>query len=249
MIYFITGGSRGIGEAIVLQAIQDGHEVAFGYVRNVEAADAVVEKARRINPELRCRAYQVDVSKSAEVDATVDRVLDEFDEIDVLVNCAGITRDNALVMMSDEEWDVVIGTNLNGAFYCTRKVLMDAMIPQRFGRIIHISSIQHDGGSGQANYAASKAGLHGLSRTIAKEYGRRNVTSNVIVPGFFETDMTRKALPQEVRDFWKVQVPMPKGRMGEMHEMSEVVAFLASPGGGFINGSVIMVTGGLTWTR
>lgn len=247
MNYFVTGGSRGIGAGIVLQAIEQGHDVAFAYARNKDAADTVVARAKELRPDAKCVGYQMNVADSAAVEAVSDEVLDEFDTIEVVVNCAAVNRDNLLVSMSDEEWAEVIATNLTGPFYVCRQFLT-SMLAGRFGRIINISSIQNNGGTGQGNYAASKAGLHGLTKTLAKEYGRKGITANVVVPGFFDTDMTRETMPQLNKDYWAKYCPMPKGRMGEISELAGVVNFLASPAGGFVNGEVINVTGGLNWT-
>jgi NAD(P)-dependent dehydrogenase (short-subunit alcohol dehydrogenase family) len=247
MNYFVTGGSRGIGAGIVLEAIENGHDVAFAYRSNHEAANEVVAKAEALRPGARCKAYQLDVASSDQVTAVADQVIEDFEDIGVVVNCAGVNRDNLVISMADDEWADVLAVNLNGPFYVIRAFLAN-MLSNRFGRIINISSIQHNGGSGQCNYAASKAGLHGLTKSVAKEYGRKGITANVVVPGFFDTDMTRETLPQVAKDFWKKHCPMPKGRMGKISEISKVVTFLASEGGGFINGDVISVTGGLTST-
>ncbi len=248
MNYFVTGGSRGLGAGIVLDAVAAGHDVAFAYVRHGGAAEEVLAQAKALRPDAKVQAYQLDVRDSDAVETVIDQVLDEYDSIDVLVNCAGINRDNLAISMSDEEWDEVIATNLTGPFYVIRQCL-PAMLANRFGRIINVSSVQHQGGSGQVNYAASKAGLHGLTRTIAKEYGRKGITANVVMPGFFDTDMTRETMPQQVKAFWKEFCPMPKGRVGQPSELAKVVTFLASEGGAYINGAEIPVTGGLDWSR
>ena len=248
MIYFVTGGSRGLGAGIVLEAIKAGHDVAFAYLRNRDAAEQVVRHALDIRPDARCKAYHLDVRDSVHVEQVCDQVLDDFETIDVLVNNAGINHDNLAVSMTDEEWAEVISTNLTGPFYLIRQVL-PTMLSARFGRIINVSSIQHQGGSGQANYAASKAGLHGLTMTIAKEYGRKGITANVVVPGFFDTDMTRESMPEAVKEYWRTMCPMPKGRIGAIEELAQTVLFLASPAAGYINGAVLPVTGGLGWTR
>ena len=247
MKYFITGGSRGLGAGIVLDAIRMGHDVAFTYVRNEEAAQKVVAQAKEIAPERMCKAYAMQVADPASVEVATDAALEDFDTIEVLVNCAGVNRDNLVVSMSDEEWAEVIATNLTGPFYVIRQ-LLPAFLANRFGRIVNVSSIQYNGGTGQANYAASKAGLHGLTKTLAKEYGRKGITANVVVPGFFDTDMTRETMPQQNKDYWKQYCPMPKGRMGKISELAGTVNFLASEAGGFVNGEVINVTGGLNWT-
>ncbi len=247
MIYFVTGGSRGIGAGIVLEAVQSGHDVAFTYVHNEAKAKEVEAKAQELRPGAKCKAYKMNVADSASVEAGADAILEDFETVEVVVNCAGITKGNLLVSMSDEEWADVIGTNLSGPFYVVRQFL-PSLLSNRFGRIVNISSIQHSGATGQSNYAASKSGLHGLTKSIAKEYGRKGITANVVVPGFFDTDMTREAMPQVAKDYWKKYCPAPKGRMGDISEVAKLVGFLASPGGAFINGQVIPVTGGLDWT-
>ena len=254
MYYFVTGGSRGIGAAIVKHAAETGNHVAFTYVANQESAErsrqaalAAAREAGYGDSDVQVRCYQLDVKDAEQVEAVADKVLDEFETMEVIVNCAAVNRDNLVVSMSNEEWREVMATNLDGPFYVCRQ-FMQTLIANRFGRIINISSIQHNGGTGQANYAAAKAGLHGLTKTLAKEYGRRGITANVIVPGFFDTDMTRETMPQVNKDYWKQYCPMPKGRMGKVEELAAVVEFLAGEGGAFINGEVINVTGGLGWT-
>ncbi|MCA9695911.1 MAG: SDR family oxidoreductase [Myxococcales bacterium] len=250
MYYFVTGGSRGIGAGIVEYAAAKGHHVAFTYVANPAAADrtrdAALAKAAEAGHQVDVRHYQLDVKDAAAVEAVADQVLEDFETMEVIVNCAGVNRDNLVVAMSDDEWREVLATNLDGPFYVCRQFL-NTLMANRFGRIINISSIQHNGGTGQANYAAAKAGLHGLTMTLAKEYGRRGITANVVVPGFFDTDMTRETMPQINKDYWKQYCPMPKGRMGKVEELAAVVDFLAQPNS-FINGEVINVTGGLGWT-
>lgn len=248
MIFFVTGGSRGIGAAIVREALRQGHDVAFTYVHSRAAAEAIVAEARAIAPARRCLALHLDVRDSAEVEAVIDGAVDELGGIECLVNCAGISADAPLCWMTDEQWAAVIGTNLTGAFYCTRQVLPH-MIAAHRGSIINLSSINRDGAPGLANYSASKAGLHGLTRTTAKEYGRRGIRCNIVVPGFFETDLTEATMPPSIREFWAAMVPMPGGRLGRLDELTGVVLFLASEQASFLNGAVIPVTGGLDWTR
>ncbi|MBW2735217.1 MAG: SDR family oxidoreductase [Deltaproteobacteria bacterium] len=246
MIYFITGGSRGIGANLVAEAVKAGHDVAFTYNSNEAMAREVVDSSAALREGAIVRCYRLDVCDSAQVESVVDAVVEDFDTIDVVVNNAGITKDNVLVSMEDDEWADVIATNLTGPFYVCRQVL-PIMLSARFGRIINISSLVASGGSGQANYAASKAGLHGLTRTISKEYGRRGITANVVCPGYFETDMTKDALPEPVRKFWNTYAKVPKGRTGKLEEIATVVNFLASEGASFVNGQVINVTAGLDW--
>ena len=246
MIYFVTGGSRGIGANLVLEAVKLGHDVGFTYVSAEAKAREVVERARELRPEAKVRCYRLDVKSSAEVERVVDQAIEDFGTIEVAVNNAGVNRDNVLASMSDEEWHEVLATNLYGTFYVCRQVL-PTMMRQRFGRIINISSISCGGAAGQANYAASKAGINGLTQSVAKEYGRKGITANVVVPGAFETDMTRESLPEHMRQFWSNYCPVPKGRLGELPELSAVVNFLASKEAAFINSQIIHVTGGLDW--
>jgi NAD(P)-dependent dehydrogenase (short-subunit alcohol dehydrogenase family) len=242
--FFVTGGSRGIGAAIVLQAVREGHDVAFTYVHNAGKAAEVCAQALAIRPGARCRAHELDAGNSAMVEKVADAVLDEFDSIDVVVSNAGINKNNLVVSMSDDEWESVIRTNLTGAFYVCRQFL-PSMLANRFGRIILVSSLGHSGVSGQANYCASKAGLHGLCSALAKEYGRRGITANLVVPGFFDTDMTREGMSESNKSFWLQYCPA--GRMGGLDEIAKTTTFLASDGAGFINGQAIPVNGGLDW--
>jgi NAD(P)-dependent dehydrogenase (short-subunit alcohol dehydrogenase family) len=193
---------------------------------------------------VKVKAYQMDIRDSASVEGVGDKVLNDFDNIGVAVCNAGVNRPNLLVRMSDEEWDDVLRTNLTGAFYVARYFL-PPMMSRRFGRFIMISSLGSGGTTGQANYCASKAGLHGLASAIAKEYGRRGITANVVVPGLFDTDMTREGLSVTNKEFWNQHCPL--GRMGKLDEISRVITFLASDGAAFINGQSIPVTGGLDW--
>lgn len=244
MNYFVSGGSRGIGAEIVRHAIRDGHDVAFTYVNNADQAAEVVAQCKEIRSEGRCRAYRMDVRDSNSVEEVGDAVLDEFEDIHVVVNNAAITRDNLAVSMSDEEWSDVIATNLTGPFYVTR-FFLTPMLANRFGRFINISSVSSSGATGQVNYASAKAGLHGLTKTISKEYAGKNINANVIVAGYFGTDMTKDQMSEHNKVFWDRYCPA--GRIGELNELSSVVAFLASEGGTYINGQEIWLTGGLNY--
>lgn len=247
MIFFVTGGSRGIGADIVVRAVKAGHDVAFTYNNRKDAADEVIKQALDARADAKCIAYQLQVKNRAQVEEVMDKVLDDFDGVDVVVNNAGISRDSLLMSMSDEEWDDVIGTNLTGPFNVVRAAL-PTLIANKFGRIINLSSVVAGGATGQANYAASKAGLDGLSKSIAKEYGKKGITSNVVVPGFFETAMTRDAMPENIRGFWKQYALIPKGRTGELVELTSIILFLATKESAFINGQEIRATAGLDWT-
>lgn len=242
MNFFVTGGSRGIGAAIVLGAIAEGHKVAFTYLSTDSRAKEVVAKASELRPGCTCKAYQLDVRDSASVERVGDQVMDDFETIHVVVNNAAINRDNLAVSMSDEEWHDVLATNLHGPFYVSRYFLT-TMLANRFGRIINISSVSATGSTGQANYSAAKSGLTGLTRSLAKEYGPKGITANVIIPGFFETEMTQQTMSEESKFFWFKYCPMR--RVGDPAEVSRVVTFLASEGAGFVNGAEIPVTGGL----
>ncbi len=244
MVFFVTGGSRGIGSAIVLQAARTGHDVAFTYASNENAANEVLRQAKEIRGDGKYHAYKLNVRHSADVEAVGEKVLDDFDSVDVVVANAGINMNNLVVSMSDEEWAAVIETNLSGAFYVCRQFL-PTFLANRSGRFILISSLGARGVSGQANYCASKAGMLGLSAALAKEYGKRGITSNVISPGFFETDMTREGMSASNREFWLKYCPV--GRLGELSEIAELVSFLASPAAAYINGQELQVNGGLDW--
>jgi NAD(P)-dependent dehydrogenase (short-subunit alcohol dehydrogenase family) len=244
MNFFVTGGSRGIGESIVLEAIRQGHGVGFTYLNNETRAMKVIDAARQLTPGSRCKAYQLDVRSSAAVEEVGDRFMNDFDSIEVVVANAGINKNQLLVSMSDEDWDDVLRTNLTGTFYVCRQFL-PAMLANRFGRFVLMSSIAYSGISGQANYCASKAGLHGLCSSMAKEYGRKGITTNVVVPGFFDTDMTRDTMSESNKEFWAQFCPA--GRAGELKEVAHAVMFLASEDASFINGQAIPVTGGLDW--
>lgn len=244
MPIFITGASRGIGRAIAVEAAKAGWDVAFTYCTNRDAAESVLAELRQLAPTRTHRTYALDVRSSAEVEKVGDRVLEDFEKVDVVVANAGINRNNLVVSMSDDEWQSVIDTNLGGTFY-TCRYFLPSFLAQRSGRFVLISSLSATGVTGQANYCASKAGILGLSAALAKEYGRRGITSNVVSPGYFETDMTREGLSGKNRDFWNAYCPV--GRLGELDEVAKVVLFLASPAAAFINGQELKVDGGLGW--
>ncbi len=244
MRFFVTGGSRGIGAAIVEQALSEGHDVAFTYRESADRAQAILADAARTAPLCRCRADALDVRDSAAVDRVTDAVIEAFGGVEVVVVNAGITLNRLAATTSDEEWRAVIETNLSGAFYVCRSFL-PAMLAEKFGRFILLSSISHRGVSGQAAYAASKAGLLGLSATFAKEYGRRGITSNVISPGLIATDMTQDATSEASRTWWMEHCPV--GRSGAPADVARLVTFLASDAASFINGQVIEINGGLDW--
>ena len=238
---FVTGGSRGIGRAIVLKLVKEGYGCAFSYVGNEQAAQDTLRQAEGIRADARVRAYRLDVSDSDQVEDVVERSIADFENIDALINNAGIVRNNAAVMMTDEEWNRVIATNLTGPFLTIRAFLMH-FLSNRRGRIINISSLAQDGSSGQVNYAASKAGLIGLTNTIAREYGSKGITANIVVVGYVETDMTQNHMASKLQEIWMEYCPMK--RVGSAGEISSLVHYLTTEEAGFINGEVLDVNGG-----
>ncbi len=232
----VTGGSRGIGKAIVIALAEAGFNVAFSYAANKAAATEVENTVKVFGVE--ALAVQADASNPLEAQALIDQAVERFGRIDALVNNAGITKDGLLMRMSDEDWARVIDTNLSGAFYTCRAAAR-VMLKQRSGAIVNISSISGVyGNAGQANYAASKAGMIGLTKSIAKEFASRGVTANVVAPGFIETDMT-EGLPKD-----KVVEHIPLGRLGQAEDIAKAVLFLVTSGG-YITGQVLQVDGGL----
>lgn len=233
-IAVVTGAGRGIGKAIALRLASEGASVAAcgRTLANVEAT------AR----EVAGKAYAVDVANGTEVTGVCEKILKDFGRADILVNNAGVTRDNLLLRMSEEEWDAVLDTNLKGAFNFT-KTISRAMLKQRSGRIINITSIIGlTGNAGQSNYAASKAGLIGFTKSVARELASRGITANAVAPGFIETDMTA-ALGAEMREALKGRVAL--GRLGTAEDVANVVLFLASDLAGYVTGQVLTVDGGL----
>ena len=239
-VAIVTGGSRGIGRAIVKELSSRGANVAFSFTRNREMADELVAELQ--NSDRRVVAYQADVTDFAAAEAIVKQVKGELGSIDYLVNNAGITRDKLIMMMSQEDWDAVIDTNLKGVFNVTKHAI-SVMVRQRRGAILNIASISGVVGmAGQTNYSASKAGLIGFTKALAKEVGRRNITVNALALGLIETDMTA-ALPEEYKQKMLEQIPL--GRYGSVEEVARVAAFLLSDDARYITGQVIQADGGL----
>ncbi|HSK31587.1 MAG TPA: 3-oxoacyl-[acyl-carrier-protein] reductase [Candidatus Limnocylindria bacterium] len=239
-VALVTGGSRGIGRAIALALSGAGAFVVVNYQGNQTAAEVSLDAlaAQGGRGEL-CR---FDISNEDQVDAAVKKIVDEHHKIDILVNNAGVTADNLLMRMKPSDWDLVIGTNLKGTIICT-KVVSRCMIRQHYGRIINLSSVVGQAGNaGQSLYAASKAGIIGFTKAMAREVASRGVTVNAVAPGFIETDMTAR-LPVKMREESLRSIPL--GRFGASEEVAEAVLFLAAPGAAYITGQVLGVNGGL----
>jgi len=238
-IAVVTGASQGIGRACALALAEAGADVALAS-RNAEKLQAVAKEIEAAGRK--AMVLTVDVAKPETVKEGISKVLETWKKIDILVNNAGVVRDNLLLRMNAADWDAVLRTNLDGAYHCTKEVL-PGMVRQRYGRIINISSVVAQAGNpGQANYVASKAGLIGLTKAVAAEVARRNITVNAVAPGFIATPMTDR-LPEAVHD--KLLGVIPLGRMGTGREVAYGVCFLASEEAGYITGHVLNINGGL----
>ncbi len=239
-VALVTGASRGIGRASAIALAATGHAICVNYRAQAEAALEVVRAIRVADGE--AIALQADVAQREEVDALFKRTAEELGPVAVLVNNAGITRDTLLMRLSEDDWDVVLDTNLRGTYHCT-KAAIRAMLKARWGRVINISSVVGiTGNPGQANYAAAKAGMIGFTRAVAREVANREITVNALAPGYITTDITQD-LPDELKA--KVLEAIPAGRFGTPEDVAAVVAFLASDAARYITGQVINVDGGL----
>ena len=240
-VAIVTGGGRGIGRAVAMRLANEGADVAISYRSNNETAESAAEEMRAAG--VRCEIFKGDVASAGDVEALIKGVTEAFGRIDILVNNAGLTRDNLMMRMKEEEFDDVIGTNLKGTYLCTKAVLRP-MIRARWGRIVNVSSVVGlVGNAGQANYAASKAGINGFTKSVAREVAQRGITVNVVAPGYVETELTG-ILPEKVKDQIRDQVPA--GRFGDAEEVAEVVVFLAGEGAGYVTGQTVAVDGGMT---
>lgn len=234
----VTGASRGIGRAIALRLAEDGANVAVIYAGSAGKAEAVVNEITALG--VNAKAYRCNVADSAAVNETVKAVTNDLDKIDILVNNAGITRDGLMLRMKDEDFDAVLDTNLKGAFNMIR-ACYSGFIRKKSGRIINISSVSGImGNAGQANYSASKAGVIGLTKSVARELASRGITCNAVAPGFIQTDMT-----ENLGDNNPLLNSIPLGRMGKPEDIAAAVAFLASDSAAYITGEVLKVDGGL----
>lgn len=239
-VALVTGGSRGIGRATSLALAADGFDVAVVYAGNAEAAAKTVADLEAAGAT--ARAYQCDVSDAEAVNETVKQVLSDFGHVWALVNDAGITRDGLIARMSEDDFSRVIDVNLKGAFHLVR-ALSRSFMRQRGGRIVNVSSVVGlMGNAGQANYASSKAGVIGLTKSVARELASRNVTSNAVAPGFIETDMTA-VLSEEVREGYDRQIPL--GHLGAPEDVANAIRFLVSDAAAYVTGVVIRVDGGI----
>ena len=236
-VALVTGGSRGIGKACAIELAKAGYDVAISYAGNEEAANKTIEELQALN--VKAKSYKFDVSDKDACAKAVEEVMAEFGRVDVLVNNAGITRDGLFMRMNADNWEAVINTNLNSAFYMTNPIVR-VMMKQRSGCIINMSSIVGVyGNAGQANYSAAKAGLIGFTKSLAKEIGSRNIRVNAIAPGFIQTDMT-KGLEET-----KIAEHIALNRLGNPEDIAKTVKFLAEDGT-YITGQVIGVDGGLS---
>lgn len=239
-VAIVTGASRGIGRAIALSLASSGANVVVNYAGSEAAAHEVANEIEKMGRK--AVLFQADVSDGEKVSQMVEKTLEEFGRVDILVNNAGITRDNLLMRMKDSEWDQVINTNLKGVYNCIKAVTRP-MMKQRAGRIINISSVVGSlGNPGQANYVAAKAGVIGLTKSVAREMASRGITVNAVAPGFIETDMTAK-LGEDIQTSLMAQIPLQ--RLGQPDDIANMVRFLCSDEASYITGQTIHVDGGM----
>jgi 3-oxoacyl-[acyl-carrier protein] reductase len=238
-VALVTGAAQGIGKAIALLLARNGADMVVSDI-NLEKAEETAKEIRAIGPK--AMAVKVDVANLSDVERMVTGILEKLAKIDILVNNAGITRDKLILRMTEEDWDAVLGVNLKGTFNCTKAVVRH-MVKQRSGKIVNIASLVGQmGNAGQANYSASKAGVIGLTKTIAREYAQRGINVNAIAPGYIETPMT-EALPEKAKEELKKLIPME--RLGKPEDVAEAVLFLISEESSYITGQVLNVNGGI----
>jgi 3-oxoacyl-[acyl-carrier protein] reductase len=240
-VAIVTGGGRGIGRAVAVRLAKEGANVAITYRSNDAAAEEAAEEVRAAGAQ--SEIFQGDVATPEDVAALFEGVGEALGRVEILVNNAGLTRDNLMMRMKESEFDEVLRTNLKGTYLCTRAALRP-MIRARWGRIVNISSVVGlVGNAGQANYAASKAGIIGFTKSVAREVAQRGITANVVAPGYVETELTQ-SLKDDIKDQIKSQVPA--GRFAEAEEVAGVVAFLAGEDAGYVTGQTLAVDGGMT---
>jgi len=240
-VAIVTGGGRGIGRALAVRLANEGANVAITYRSNEAAAEEAAEEVRAAGAQ--CEIFQGDVATPEDVAALFEGVGEALGRVEILVNNAGLTRDNLMMRMKESEFDEVLRTNLKGTYLCTRAALRP-MIRARWGRIVNISSVVGlVGNVGQANYAASKAGIIGFTKSVAREVAQRGITANVVAPGYVETELTQ-SLTDDIKDQIKSQVPA--GRFAEAEEVAGVVAFLVGEDAGYVTGQTLAVDGGMT---
>ncbi|HMK76750.1 MAG TPA: 3-oxoacyl-[acyl-carrier-protein] reductase [Thermodesulfobacteriota bacterium] len=238
-VALVTGAAQGIGRGIALLLARNGADIVVSDI-NLEKAEETAKEIRAIGPK--ATAVKVDVSNLSDVERMVEAIIEKLAKIDILVNNAGITRDKLILRMTEEDWDAVLGVNLKGTFNCTKTVIRH-MAKQRSGKIVNIASVVGEmGNAGQANYSASKAGVIGLTKTIAREYAQRGINVNAIAPGYIETPMT-DALPEKAKEELKRLIPMD--RLGKPEDVAEAVLFLVCEESSYITGQVLNVNGGI----
>lgn len=237
----VTGGSRGIGKSIVLKLAENGANVIFTYLSSSEKANMVIEEAQKYGVSI--EAFKSDASNYEDCQQLIDNILSKHVSIDVLVNNAGVTKDNLLLRMSEQDFNSVLSVNMNSVFNMT-KAVQKSMLKSRNGCIINLSSVVGlKGNAGQANYAASKSAIIGFSKSVALELGSRNIRCNVIAPGYIETEMTQK-LDNKTADLWKQSIPLKRAGIGD--DVANLIVFLSSEMASYITGQVISVCGGLS---
>jgi 3-oxoacyl-[acyl-carrier protein] reductase len=243
-VAFVTGAGRGIGAATALRMAEEGARVVLADI-DAEGCRQVVAELDRLGSE--GLAIPCDVTDKAAVQAAIDRAASRFGRLDILVNNAGVLRDNLLFKMSDDDWETVMNVHLKGAFLCSRAA-QAYMVKQGYGRIVSLSSVSALGNRGQANYATAKAGLQGLTRTLAVELGKFGITANAVAPGFIDTEMTRATARRQGFDpqlvIAEASKHIPVGRVGQPRDVANVICFLASDEASFVNGQIIYVAGG-----
>ncbi|MCI8422775.1 MAG: 3-oxoacyl-[acyl-carrier-protein] reductase [Lawsonibacter sp.] len=239
-VALVTGGSRGIGRAICAELARQGAAVAVNFAGNSQAAEETAALCRQLGAQ--AEVFQADVSGPEACEALVQAVIDRFGRLDILVNNAGITRDGLLMTAKEEDFDRVLDTNLKGAYFCM-KAAAKRMMRQRYGRIINLSSVVGlRGNPGQTGYAASKAGILGVTKAAAKELAARSITVNAVAPGFIDTDMTA-VLPEKAKQAMLTSIPM--GKPGQPEDVARAVAFFAGPDSGYVTGQVLCIDGGM----